>query len=46
MDGLVGDRVREDATCEFSAPDENKHGRRVVDICAERELCMENTQLI
>ena len=35
----IGDRVRASITGALGVPGENESGRRVVEFCAERELC-------
>ena len=36
----IGDRLRQGITGAFGVPGENDNGRRVVEFCAERELCV------
>ena len=43
LNGWIGDRVRADITGAFGVPGENENGRRVVEFCAERGLCVDNT---
>ena len=38
------DGVRAGITGSFRVPGENKNGRRVVEFCAERGLCVSNTK--
>ena len=40
--GWVGNRVRIYITGVFKVPGENVNGRKLVDFCAERELCVSN----
>ena len=40
LNGWVGDRVRTGITGAFGVPGENKNGRRMVEFCAERGLCV------
>ena len=39
----IGDRVRGGITGDFGVPGENKNGRRVVELCAERGTCVGTT---
>ena len=39
----IGDRTRPHITGAFGVPGENDNGKKVVDFCAERELCVGNT---
>ena len=39
LNGWVGDWVTMGITSAFEVPGENDNGRRVVDFCAEKELC-------
>ena len=41
--GWIGDRKRAGIIGAFGVPGENDNGRRVVEFCAERELCVGNT---
>ena len=41
----IGDRVRTGITGAFGVPGENANGRRVVEFCGERGLCVSNTYL-
>ena len=41
--GWVGDRTRVGITGAFGVPGENDNGRRVVEFCEERGLCVGNT---
>ena len=43
LNGWVGDRVRVGITGSFGILGENDNGRRVIDFCAERGLCVGNT---
>ena len=43
LNGWVGDRVRAGITGAFGVPGENENGRRVVEFCAERGMCVGNT---
>ena len=43
MDRSLGDRTRANITGAFGVPGENDKGRKVVEFCAERELCVANT---
>ena len=43
LNGLIGDKTRAGITGAFGVPGENDNGRRVVEFCAERELCVGNT---
>ena len=40
MNGWIGDRVKTGITVTFGIPGENENGRRVVESCAERGLCL------
>ena len=40
LNGWVGERVRADITGVFEVLGENSNGKRVVDFCAERGLCI------
>ena len=40
LNGWIGDRMRASITGAFGVPGENKNGRRVVEFCAERGLCV------
>ena len=42
VNGWTGDMMRASITCAFGVPRENDNGRRVVEFCAERELCVGN----
>ena len=42
LNGWVGDRMRVDMTCAFGDLGENDNGRRVIDLCVDRVLCMGN----
>ena len=42
LNGWFGDRVRAGITDAFEVPGENKNGRRVVEFCDERGLCVGN----
>ena len=39
----IGDRTRAGITGAFGVPGENDNGRRVVEFCEERGLCVGNT---
>ena len=39
----IGDRLRVGMTVGFGVPGENDNGRRVIDFCAERRLCVSDT---
>ena len=39
----IGDRMRPSITVAFEVPGENDNGRRVVESCAERGLCVGST---
>ena len=43
LNGRMGDRTRAGITGAFGVPGENDNGRRVVEFCAERGLCVDNT---
>ena len=43
LNGWIGDKVRTDITDPFRVPGDNENGRRVVEFCVERELCVGNT---
>ena len=43
INGWIGDRTRARITGAFGVPGENDKGRRVVEFCEERELCVSNT---
>ena len=40
LNGWIGERVRAVITSAFGVPGENNNGRRVVEFCAERCLCV------
>ena len=40
LNGWIGDRARASITGVFGVPGENDNGRRVVEFCEERGLCM------
>ena len=42
LNGWIGDRVRASITGAFGVPRENANGRRVIEFCAERKLCVSN----
>ena len=42
LNGWIGDRTRAGITGAFGVPGENNNGRRVVEFCAERGLCLGN----
>ena len=43
LNGWIEDRMRASITGAFRVPGENDNGRRVVEFCAERGLCVGNT---
>ena len=43
LNGWIGDRMRAGITGAFEVPGKNENGRRVVDFCGERSLCVGNT---
>ena len=43
LKGWIGDRTRTGITGTFGVSEENENGRRVVEFCAERGLCVDNT---
>ena len=43
LNGWIGDRMRDGITGALKVPGDNDNGRRVVDFCAERGLCLVNT---
>ena len=43
VNGWIGDRTIAGITGAFGVPGENDNGRRVVEFCAERGLCVGNT---
>ena len=43
LNGWIGYRVRASISGAFGVPGENDNGRRVVEFCAERGLCVGNT---
>ena len=43
MNGLAGDNLRADIICGFGVPGENDNGKKVIDFCNERGLCVSNT---
>ena len=43
LNGWIGDRVRSGITVAFRVLGENDNGRRVVEVSAERGLCLGNT---
>ena len=43
LNGWLGDRVRAGITFTLGVSRENDNGRRVVEFCSERELCVGNT---
>ena len=45
LNGWIGDRTRTDITGAFGVPGKNDNGRRVVEFCEERGLCVGNTYL-
>ena len=42
LNGWIGNTVRAGITSAFGVPRENDNGRRVVEFCAERGLCVGN----
>ena len=45
LNGWIGDRTRAGITGAFGVPGENDNGRRVVEFCAEKGLCVCNINL-
>ena len=43
INGWIGERPRVSITGAFGVPRENNNGRRVVEFCVERGLCVGNT---
>ena len=43
LNGWIGDRARAGITGAFRVQRENDNGRRMVELCVERGLCMGNT---
>ena len=43
LNRLIGDRVKAGITSAFRVPGENDKGRRVMEFCAERGLCVGKT---
>ena len=43
LNGWIGDKTSAGITGAFGVPGENDNGRRVVEFCAERGLCVDNT---
>ena len=43
LNGWIGDRTRAGITVALGVPGENDNGRRVVEFCEERGLCVGNT---
>ena len=43
LNGWIGDRTRHGIASGFRVPGENNNGRRVVEFCTERGLCVSNT---
>ena len=43
LNGWIGDRTRADIAGAFGVSGENDNGRRVVEFCEERGLCVGNT---
>ena len=43
LNGWIGDRTRTGITGTFGVPGDNDNGRRVVEFCAERGMCVSNT---
>ena len=43
LNGWIGDRTRAGIIGAFKVPRENDNGRRVVEFCTERGLCVGNT---
>ena len=42
LNGWIGDRTRDDIPCAFGVPGENDNGRRVMQFCAEKGMCVVN----
>ena len=42
LNDWLGDRLRASITGGFGVPGENRNGRRVIDFCAEKGLCVGN----
>ena len=40
LNGWIGNRTRDGITNAFGVPGENDNGRRVMEFCAERRLCI------
>ena len=43
LNGWIGDRKKAGITGAFEVPRKNDNGRRMVEFCEERELCVGNT---
>ena len=43
LNGGIGDRVRVGITVAFKVPGENDNGRKVVEFCVKRGLCVGST---
>ena len=43
LNGWIGDRTRAGITGVFGVPGENDNGRTMVEFCAEKGLCVGNT---
>ena len=43
LNGWIGDRTRDGITGAFGVPREKDNGRRVVEFCEERGVCVGNT---
>ena len=46
LNGLIGDGTRADITGAFQVPGKNDNGRRVVEFCTERGLCVGNAYIL
>ena len=46
LNGWKGDGTRAGITFAFEVPGDDNNGRRVVELCAERELCIGNTYFV
>ena len=43
LNGWIGDRMRDGIIGALKVPGDNDNGRRAVEFCAERGLCLVNT---
>ena len=43
LNGWIGDQKRDGITGGFGVEGENENGRRVIDFCAEKGMCVSNT---